>query len=130
MVKLNEAEKKRAEVEKQVEKETPAKDKVAPKAAAAAKPASTTMTLEDLGVILHPLITEKAVNMIEAENKVTFIVADTATKTTVKNIVQKAYGVKVTKVNIVRDRKGRKKAIVKLDKANKAQDLATKIGVL
>ncbi|HPM85868.1 MAG: 50S ribosomal protein L23 [Candidatus ainarchaeum sp.] len=91
---------------------------------------SRTATLHDLKVILHPLVTEKAVNMIEAENKITFIVSDDSTKEEVKKVVQEAYGVKVVKVNIIRDMKGRKKAIVKLDKKFKASELATKLGVL
>lgn len=90
----------------------------------------TNATLADLEVVLHPLVTEKAVNMIESENKITFIVAKTADKKLVKKVVEAAYSVKVEKVNMVRDTKGRKKAIVKLKKEYKAQDLATKLRVL
>ena len=46
--------------------------------------------------------------MIEAENKLTFIVADSANKQDVKRVIQKAYEVKVEKVNIIRDRKSSK----------------------
>ena len=87
-------------------------------------------TVEDLAVVFYPLVTEKTVNMIEAENKLSFIVADKANKKQIKNVVEKAYSVKVQKVNVVRDRKGRKKAIVKLAPGFKAQELATKLGVL
>ncbi len=87
-------------------------------------------TLEDLGMIFYPLVTEKSVNMIEAENKITFIINDKANREKVKILVEKMYSVKVVKVNIVRDRKGRKKAIVRLAKENKASELATKLGVL
>ena len=89
-----------------------------------------TATLHDMEVIVHPLVTEKAVNMIEAENKITFIVNDNSTKSEIKKVLQEAYGVKVVKVNVIRDMKGRKKAIVKLDKKFKASELATKLGVL
>ena len=84
-------------------------------------------TLEDLGMIFYPLVTEKSVNMIEAENKITFIINDKANREKVKILVEKMYSVKVVKVNIVRDRKGRKKAIVRLAKENKASELATKL---
>lgn len=87
-------------------------------------------SLEDLNVVFYPLVTEKAVNMIDSENKITFVVSDKANKKNVKEIIQKAYNVKIIGINIVRDRKGRKKAIVRLAKENKAQDLATKMGVL
>ena len=127
MVKLNELEKKQQVIEETAkdvkQEEVKEKKKVA-------KPVKTNATLEDLGIVLYPLVTEKAVNMIDTENKITFIVADTADKPTIKGVVEKIYGIRVTKVNIVRDRRGRKKAILKLAKEFKAQDLATKLGVL
>ncbi len=81
-------------------------------------------------IIFYPLITEKAVSMIEKENKLAFIVADSATKGKIKKAVQDVYQVKVRDVNLIRDRKGRKKAFVRLDKANKASDVAIKLGVI
>ncbi|MBT4870633.1 MAG: 50S ribosomal protein L23 [Candidatus Diapherotrites archaeon] len=123
MVKLNEDEKRQAKQETEAKHE-------AEKVVEEVKPIKTNATLEDLEIVFFPLVTEKSVNMIEAENKLTFIVADSANKQDVKRVIQKAYEVKVEKVNIIRDRKGRKKAIVKLGKENKAQDLATKLGVL
>ena len=123
MVKLNEDEKRQAKQETEAKHE-------AEKVVEEVKPIKTNATLEDLEIVFFPLVTEKSVNMIEAENKLTFIVADNANKQDVKRVIQKAYEVKVEKVNIIRDRKGRKKAIVKLGKENKAQDLATKLGVL
>jgi len=68
--------------------------------------------------------------MIEAENKITFIVNDKTNKKEVKETVEKLYKVKTASVRIVRDRKGRKKAIVKLNKEFKAGDIAIKLGVL
>ncbi|MBN1940602.1 MAG: 50S ribosomal protein L23 [Candidatus Diapherotrites archaeon] len=81
-------------------------------------------------VIYFPLITEKAVNMIEAENKICFIVNKKAQKTDVKNAVETLYSVKVDSVKTVNDMKGRKKAIVRINKKFKADELATKLGVL
>lgn len=120
---LDQAEKK--EARNKSDKNKAAKDKIAE-----GSPLTKTATLHDLDVLLYPLVTEKAVNMIEAENKVTFVVDDRAGKSEVKKAVEEAYGVKVIKINVVRDMKGRKKAIVKLDKKNKASELATKLGVL
>ena len=88
------------------------------------------MTLKEYEVIIHPLISEKAVNMIEAENKICFIVNDKANKKQVKENIEKAYKVKIDNIRIIRDRKGRKKAIVKLNKEFKAGDIAIKLGVL
>lgn len=90
----------------------------------------THATIKDLEVVLYPLVTEKAVNMIDAENKITFVVANNTDKKKVKEIIERIYGVKVAKINMVRDMKGRKKAIVKLKKEFKANDLATKLKIL
>ena len=81
-------------------------------------------------VILYPLITEKAVNMIEAENKLCFIVNRKATKAEVKEAVEGAYEIKIDSVKVLNDRKGRKKAVVKVNKQFKADDIATKLGVI
>ncbi len=81
-------------------------------------------------IIIHPLISEKAVNLIEAENKIIFIVNQKAEKQKIKEKIEKTYSVKVDNVRIIKDRKGRKKAIVKLNKEFKAGDIAIKLGVL
>ncbi|MDP6671150.1 MAG: 50S ribosomal protein L23 [archaeon] len=86
--------------------------------------------LEIYEIILFPLITEKAVNMIETENKLCFVVNEKANKAKVKEAVEKNYSVEVDNVNILNDRKGRKKAIVKINEKFKADELATKLGVL
>ncbi|MDD4250747.1 MAG: 50S ribosomal protein L23 [Candidatus ainarchaeum sp.] len=128
MVKLNEQEKrqkKQEENKKEVIEEKIIKENLKVK-----QPVKNNLSLEDLDVVLYPLVTEKAVNMIDTENKLTFIVADKATKKDVKKIIEKAYSIKIEKINIVRDMKGRKKAVIKLKKEFKAQDLATKLGVL
>ncbi|HZX20642.1 MAG TPA: 50S ribosomal protein L23 [archaeon] len=83
-----------------------------------------------LHMIKFPLITEKAVGMIDSQNKLTFIVDRNATKHSVKKSVEDAYKVKVKKVNIIKDMKARKKAIVTIDKKFKADDIATKLGVI
>jgi large subunit ribosomal protein L23 len=128
MVKLNEEEKKQKQAEDKTVEEAPTEKKATKKEVV--KTIKTNASLEDLGVIFYPLVTEKAVNMIDSENKITFIVSDKATKPQIKKVVEHAYQIKTDKVNIIRDRKGRKKAIVKLKKEFKAQDLATKLGVL
>jgi len=136
MVKLKEEEKKQLAQEQQAQeapkevKNKSEKNKEAKAKVAAQSAVVKTATLHDLDVVLYPLVTEKAVNMIESENKITFIVNDYSGKSEVKKSIEEAYGVKVVKINIIRDMKGRKKAIVKLDKKNKASELATKLGVL
>jgi len=86
--------------------------------------------LKAFEVIKYPLITEKAVNAIEAENKITFVVNKTASRPEIRQAIEKLYEVKVDYVNTVKDMKGRKKAIVQINKEHKASDLAMKLGVI
>lgn len=88
------------------------------------------MELEDFGYIQYPLMTEKAISLIEKENKISFVATPKATKSDIKKLVEKVYKVKVSKVNVVNDMHGRKKVTVKLDKKFKAEDLAAKLGVI
>lgn len=83
-----------------------------------------------LKAILYPLISESAVRLVEAENKITFIVDSRVSKGDVKKAVEALYEVEVEKVNICVTPTGRKKAYVKLKPAYKAADLAVKLGVL
>ena len=119
MVKLNETEKKQAKQEAKTEEKVEV-----------TKTIKSNATLEDLAVVFYPLVTEKSVNMIEAENKLIFVVNKNATKPMVKEAVEKLYKVKVSKVNIIKDMKARKKAIVTISKEFKADDIATKLGVI
>lgn len=81
-------------------------------------------------VLEYPIITEKTVNMISTNNRVTFVVNKAATKEEIKDAVEKLYNVKVKTVNVLFDRQNRKKAFVTLKKGFNAQDLANKLGIL
>ncbi len=81
-------------------------------------------------LVLFPLITEKAVDSIERDNKLTFIVGKNATKQEIKADIEKEFKVKVDGVNVINDLKGRKKAIVQINKEFKANDIAMKLGVI
>ena len=80
-------------------------------------------------VILYPVMTEKAIGMIERENKLTFVVERGATKKEIREEVEKRLDVKVAKVNVLNELKGRKKAFVKLRKEFKADDVAAKLKI-
>ena len=81
-------------------------------------------------VVRYPLLTEKAVNLIEKENKIVFVVDKNATKQEIKEEVEELYGVKVDKVRTVITPKGEKRAFVKLIGKNAASDLATKLNII
>ena len=80
-------------------------------------------------VILRPVVTEKAVSLIETENKLTFIVDRRATKSDIKRAVEEIYGVKVDKINTLVTMKGEKKAYVKLKPEYNASEIAARIGL-
>jgi len=81
-------------------------------------------------VIKYPKMSEKAVRMIEQENKLVFAVAEDANKIDVKRAVEALYQVKVADVNIMRSPKGEKIAYVRLAPEYSAIDLATKLEVI
>ncbi len=80
-------------------------------------------------VILYPVMTEKAIGMIERENKITFIVEQKATKSQIRAEVEKRFDVKVARVNVLNTLTGKKKAFVKLKKEFKADDVAAKLKI-
>ena len=80
-------------------------------------------------VVHYPLMTEDAVALIEAENKLTFIVDSKATKARIKTAVESLYQVKVSKVNVMITPKGVKKAFVTLLPEFKASDIAIRLGI-
>ena len=81
-------------------------------------------------VIKYPLISEDAVTLIEAQNKITFIVDADASKNDIRRAVEELYEVRVDRVNSVVTPEGRKKAYVKLTSNYKASDLAVRLGIL
>ena len=80
-------------------------------------------------VIIRPLVTEKAVSLIERENKLTFIVDGRATKGDIKRAVEEMFNVKVAKVNTLITMRGEKKAYVKLKPEYDASEIAARLGL-
>ena len=86
---------------------------------------------DELDVIKYPLATEKAIRLLESENKLVFIVQRKATKQDIKKAVETIFKVKVVEVNtLISVKKGEKKAYVKLSLDNPAMDIATQLGML
>lgn len=88
------------------------------------------MRLEDAQkVVVRPYITERTFEQIERENKLCFIVDDSASKTQIANAIEVLYEVEVSSVNTARTLIG-KKAFVRLVEDNSAAELATKLGLV
>ena len=81
-------------------------------------------------MIKHPLATEKAIRMIDAENKLVFVVELSATKQSIREEIERLFKVKVIKVNTLIGPDGKKRAYVKLSPETPAIDLATKLGLM
>ncbi len=80
-------------------------------------------------MILKPISSEKAVKMIEIDNILLFQTDRIFKKTEIKKEIEKLFSVKVESINT--HIKGNKKyAYVKLNKANPAIDVATKLGMI
>ncbi len=80
-------------------------------------------------IIIHPQVTEKAVRLIEAENKLVFVVAQDATKAEIKRAVEMLFEVKVNDVKTEITPGGYKRAYVKLAPEFAADEIAAKLGV-
>ena len=80
-------------------------------------------------ILIEPITTEKAIKLIEAENKITFVVNRKATKPEIAKEIESMFNVKVEKVN-THIRKNKKIAIIKLKKETPAIDIATKLGIM
>jgi len=86
--------------------------------------------LDPYEVILYPVMTEVASRILEAENKLVFVVSLKASRADIKRAVEELYEVRVEKVTVDVTPKGEKKAFVKLHPDYKAADVAIKLGIL
>ncbi len=82
-----------------------------------------------MATIKYPLSTEKGIRLMEAENKLIFVVDKSATKAKIKEAVEKLFSVKVADVNTLITR-GEKRAYVRLRPESPAIDVATQLGLL
>lgn len=81
-------------------------------------------------IIKNPLATEKAVRIMESENKLVFIVDRKANKLEIREAIETLFNVKVDNVNSLILKNGRKKVYATLNKDYKALDIATKLGLM
>ncbi|MHA1238880.1 MAG: 50S ribosomal protein L23 [Candidatus Odinarchaeia archaeon] len=79
--------------------------------------------------IIRPVISETALELIESENKLVFIVDRKANKKIIKESIEKLYEVKIQKVNTLILPNGKKKAYIRLAPEYSASEIATKLGI-
>ena len=81
-------------------------------------------------MIRAPLSTEKSIRLMEAENKLVFIVDRKDTKESIKKELEERYGVTITNVNTMIGPDARKKAYVTFSEKTPAIDLASKLELM
>ena len=81
-------------------------------------------------IIKYPLTTEKNVKLMQAENKLVFIVDRKAKKPEIKKAAEEIFKIKVVKVNTTILPSGKKKAYLKLAMDTPAMDIATQLGLM
>ena len=73
---------------------------------------------------------EKAMRLMQEQNKVSFIADKSSNKIEIKKELESLFDVKVEKVNVRNTMKGYKIVVVKLKAGYSAMDLATKLGMV
>ncbi|MCF7798729.1 50S ribosomal protein L23 [Candidatus Woesearchaeota archaeon] len=81
-------------------------------------------------MIKAPLSTEKAIRLMESENKLVFIVDQKATKAEIKAEIELLFKAKVKKVNTFIGPDSKKKAYVTFTDETPAVDIATKLELM
>ena len=81
-------------------------------------------------IIKAPISTEKAIRLMEAENKLVFEVDRKATKAIIKTELESMFNVKVKKVNTLIGPDAKKRAYVTFAEDTPAIDLATKLELM
>jgi len=80
-------------------------------------------------LIIAPYVTEKTFTQIEKENKLSFKIAEKATKNQIIEAIRILYEAEAVEVNTARTIQG-KKAFVKFKEPEAARNLATKLGLV
>lgn len=80
-------------------------------------------------ILEHPLVTEKAMNEMDFDNKLQFITDIDATKPEIKTEVEERYDVTVTNITTQITPKADKKATLTLSEDDDATEVASRIGV-
>ena len=82
-----------------------------------------------MSCIKYPTVTEKAVDKMDFENKMQFIVDLDATKPEIVDDIEQQFDVDIENVTTMVTPQGEKKATVLLSDDHDAQEIASRIGV-
>ncbi len=80
-----------------------------------------------MAVLMYPIATEKAINMIERNNLIVYVVDSRATKSEIKKEFESIFKVKVADISTARTPQNIKKAFIKIAPQFKASEIALKL---
>ena len=80
-------------------------------------------------ILQYPLVTEKAMNDLDFENKLEFVVDVDATKPDIATAISERFDVEVADVNTQLTPRGKKKATIELGPNDDAEEVISRIGV-
>jgi large subunit ribosomal protein L23 len=83
-----------------------------------------------MSALIYPLATEKALNMIDKNNVISYVVDFRSGKADIKKEFEATFGVKVENVNTSMTIRNTKKAFITLKPQFKASDVARKLKLL
>jgi large subunit ribosomal protein L23 len=83
----------------------------------------------DHDVIDHPHVTEKAMDLMEFDNTLQFVVSLSADKGDIEDAIEDSYGEEVASVNTQITMDGEKKATVRFAEDDAAENIMSRIGV-
>lgn len=86
--------------------------------------------METADIVKYPLSTEKTIRLMEAENKLVFVVDRKSKKAEIKIAIEELFKVKVESVNTLLTAKGEKRAYVRFSPDTPAIDIATNLGLM
>ncbi len=81
-------------------------------------------------IIKYPLSTEKSIRLMEAENRLVFVVDKKANKNDIRKAIEEMFKAEVVSVKTLNDRDGKKRAYVGFSQKTPAIDIATKLGLM
>ena len=84
----------------------------------------------DRDVIDHPHVTEKAMDLMEFDNTLQFVVSLSADKNDIVDAIEDSYDEEVASVNTQITMDGEKKATVRFAEEDAAEDVMSRIGVV
>jgi len=81
-------------------------------------------------ILKYPFVTEKAMMMLEGENKLQFIVQRSATRQEIKRELELTFEQDVATIRTMMTMKGEKKAIVTFSDAKAAEEILSRLGIM